>query len=151
MMTVTEFFEKYNGNISELSIKTYVPTEEKMNIINAAVEEVIQSDDKFIATYNSVTAEIAKEISLISAYLGLVFESLEDYDRIKETGVLDEWRLGVDHTTFKHYFDLRLQDAIRDANSIDGVTNRIMKALGETLDSLNPEVLSKLLNKVIGE
>lgn len=151
MMTVTEFFEKYNGDISELNIKTYIPTEEKMNIINAAVEKVIQSDDKFIATYNSVTAEIAKEISLISAYSGLAFESLKDYDRIKETGVLDEWRLGVDHTTFKHYFDLRLQDAIRDANSIDGVTNRIMKALGETLDSLNPEVLSKLLNKVIGE
>lgn len=151
MMTVTEFFEKYNGDISELNIKTYIPTEEKMNIINAAVEKVIQSDDKFIATYNSVIAEIAKEISLISAYLGLVFENLEDYDRIKETGVLDDWCTGIDHDTFKYYYDLRLQDAIRDANSIDGVTNRIMKALGETLDSLNPEVLSKLLNKVIGE
>ena len=149
-MTVTEFFEKYNGDISELNIRTYVPMEEKMNIINATVEKIIQSDDKFTATYNSVTAEIAKEISLISAYLGLVIESLEDYDRIKETGVLDEWHLGADHTTFLHYFDLRLQDTIRDANSIDGVTNRIMRALGETLDSLNPEVLSKLLNKVIG-
>lgn len=151
MMTVTEFFEKYNGDISELNIKTYIPTEEKMNIINAAVEKIIQSDDKFIATYNSVTAEIAKEISLISAYLGLVFENLKDYDRIKETGVLGDWCTGIDQDTFKYYYDLRLQDAIRDANSIDGVTNRIMKALGETLDSLNPETLSKLLNKVIGE
>lgn len=151
MMTVTEFFEKYNGDISELNIRTYVPIQEKLNIINQAVERIIQTEDRFTATYNSVTAEVVKEISRISAYTGLVFESLEDYDRIKDTGVLNQWYIGIDHDDFRCYFDMRLQDAIRDANSIDGIVNRVMTVLGETLGILDPETIGKLLHKTIGE
>ena len=149
-MTVTEFFEKYNGDISELNVRTYVPIEEKMKIINTSVKGVVKSEDKFIATYNSITVDVARAIAVISTYTGLTFESLEDYDRIIETGVLDSWLHADinDRIVFEYYFDLRLEDIMREENSVDGIINRIMKTLGETLDTLDPKTINSILTKI---
>lgn len=154
-ITMDVFKEKYMGDVQALEIKTYVPISLKCATANTIMEKSIESDGKLVATYNSVTIEVMAKTTAVSLYTNLDAVTLEDYDYLAATGVMDEIfsRIGTDLNEYFRVVDLRKKDRIREANSLDQIVSRTCDVIGnaskslmEELDKLNPEDVESILS-----
>lgn len=152
-MKVNEFLEKYNGDVEKLNFKEYVPTKEKMGAINATIETSIDEEGKLMATYNSVAVEINKIIMGINLYTDLEIENLDDYDWLVETEVIDNIIVNMsrDYLVFDKYFNMRLNDYIREKNNLDGIVSRIGGILNGLLENIDSDAIVKLLEMIGNE
>ena len=154
-ITMEVFKEKYMGDVQALEIKTYVPISLKCATANTIMEKNIDSKGGLVATYNSITIEVMAKTTAVSLYTNLDAVTLEDYDYLVETGAMDEIfsRIGSDLTEYFHVVDLRKEDRIREANSLDKILGRVSDVIGdvskslmEELDKMNPEDMNKIIS-----
>lgn len=151
-MTVTEFFDTYNGDVESLNIRYFIPTAEKLDAIRDLVISLIDEDSQIIATYNQVAAMITKEILIMNLYMGLTCTTIEDYDRVIESGILNQIQLkGDDYHVCMKYFDLALEDAMKVRNSADGIAFRCVEGVKRFMRDISPDTLSVILEIIGGE
>lgn len=149
-MTIQEFITNHNGNVDCLEIRKYIPIEEKLDWINSVLNELIVCDGRITATYNTVTLEAMRVISIISLYTNLEVNNLTDYDILVENNLIDViyYSIGDDMLNYNQYFDDRKEDYIREKNSIDGILGRTLGEIVKLLESIDPKTLVEMLGSL---
>lgn len=132
-MTLNEFKEKYNCDIDALEIKRYLPIKEKCATVNTLLKKLYEEEEKncFMIVRNSVSEELTYTIEGILHYTNLEISTLDDYDFLKETGLMEEIisAIGADFKEYVRIFLMKADDHAKKINSVDGVVNRIIKVL----------------------
>ncbi len=161
-MKISEFIEEYKKNPEvgrkKLNVKKYLPIEVKEVIIEQLIENILEKDG-FIVTYNSILRHVSFLMTTISAYTDLECHTLEDYNLLAESELLqDILSLIPEYDIFLSMFEMRFDDYIRDKNTLNGLMsqgfqellsafNSSMELISEKIDGTNmTELISFLKN-----
>ena len=99
-----------------LSIKKYIPFEEKINYIDNFVREIIDKD----GNYNSLDKYFKFTMMVFNIYTNLELNNTyEEYDKLLNSGLLDMIfsEIEVDYYDFKEFVDMRFNDRLREIYS----------------------------------
>lgn len=146
-ITVKDFIENMNGDVDTLEVREYIPITEKRLIIEKLISEII-TEDGLLVTYDSIVKDMVFSLASICVYTNLEATTDEDYDKLCETGLLDEIfkKIGTrDFRNFHTMFEIRFKDYMRDANTLMGTVNNLFKEFKEAFEKLDPEQLKSLL------
>lgn len=150
-ITVKDFIEKYNGDLSALEIREYIPITEKRLAIEEMIKKII-TEENLITTYDSIMKGIMFTLSSVCLYTNLTATTPEDYDVLCETkllfDILNKADSFGDYEDFHNMFEMRMNDYMRDANTVMGAVNKIVGALKDVFENVNPEDLTKLLSSL---
>lgn len=146
-ITVKDFIENINGDVDALEVREYIPITEKRLIIEKLILEIM-TEDGLLVTYDSIVKDMVFSLASICVYTNLEATTDEDYDKLCETGLLDEIfkKIGMrDFRDFHTMFEIRFEDYMRDANTLMGTVNKLFKEFKEVFEQLDPEQLKSLL------
>ena len=142
--------EEYMKNKDALEVRNYVPVTEKMSSINKRLEQVI-NQDSVIAAFNSVSIEIMMVLNAIVLFTNLEVTDLSDYDTLCSNNLLSPIieKIGDDYYTYVKMFRMRQADYIREINSIDKIIERMLTALNDFVDKIDPQLINEWVKQLV--
>ena len=142
--------EEYMKNKDALEVRSYVPVTEKMSSINKRLEQVI-NQDSVIAAFNSVSMEIMMVLNAIVLFTNLEVTDLSDYDTLCSNNLLSPIieKIGDDYYTYVKMFRMRQADYIREINSIDKIIERMLTALNDFIDKIDPQLINEWVKQLV--
>ena len=147
-ITVKDFIEKYNGDTDSLEIRVYIPITEKRAIIEKLVTGII-TEDGILTTYDSIEKNIIFSLASINIYTNLGATTPEDYDALRETGLLfeiyEKMDVNGDYKNFRDMFEMRFKDYMREANTLMGTVNKLLKNFEDVFKNLDAKQIGELL------
>lgn len=167
-MTVKQFAEKYSkctsdavkaGMLSTASVKHYLPITEKRDLIENTLHFDLLNFDNSFVTFNSIDKMVTFMGSIIAGYTDFEREDpYEDFDVLMETGLMSNIiaEIGSDVDAYRDLFEMRLNDYIRDNNSLEAITaNKLgevvtpVKSILESIDGIiNDLTFEEVMNMV---
>lgn len=152
-ITVKDFIEKYNGDVTALEIRHYVPITEKRIAIEELVGRIIV-EEGLTTTYDSIAKLMVFRLASICLYTNLSASTPEDYDVLMENDLLfkiyDEMNINNDFNEFCELFEMRFKDKMRNANTFTGMIDKIVNMGESFLEKFNTEEISELIKLVEG-
>lgn len=142
-MTLNEF-KNIGCNVNELTIRKYVPANEKIEGIKTVLEKLYKENTDIFKVRETVKEKIACEMTAIILYSNLEISDVSDYDFLKENGIFDVivGSVGSDYREYNLYFSMIAKDSFEPLNQISTILNKT----NEVLNGLTPEIVQELLS-----
>lgn len=101
---------------NNLTIRKYIPFEEKINYIDTFVNEIVDEN----GDYNSLDKYFKFTMMVFNIYTNLnLNNTYEEYDKLLNSGLLDLIfsEIGTDYYDLKDFIDMRFSDKLREIYS----------------------------------
>ena len=129
----------------ELDVKDYVPFAEKRELCANVLNACNTKESSGLVKVDSVSRYIIFTISIISKYTNLEFssgdeefDSLDEYDMLCQSGLLNEILdvVGAEYTTCNNMLNMMMSDIESNNNTIENVVATILGNIGNSVDNL---------------
>ena len=148
-------------DLKEVGYNPFVSIVKQKLMIDSLMDIVIQEDESGFKTYDSIIVEITKKLACISLFMDIELgeNDYENYDILKECGIIDIISCQYICIDFECLFDNRLEDVLRGntmehamyrmTDRLIGIIDNTMNHVNDMLDKGDPNTIAKHLSKGI--
>lgn len=146
----------------EIKVNKYINLVEKATIVDWMLENILTEENN-LYTVDRLKYEILMAYSVLNFYTGITFENTDInddlYDYVGENEIFNKIvnAIGSDYYKFKNLLDIKIEDKLRQKNSLEGIlangikmlTDKIpdekgMKSMMKQLQNIKPEKMGFL-------
>ena len=148
-----------NGDFSieDLDVRSYIPFEEKKQIIYAIIDTLLLEDNG-IVSFDELDRFVTFIMVAFDSYLKNVdFENkyIECYDALSESGIITEIMsvIGEDLRELNNFFEMECASRL-EQNSIENILNRKLNEINLIINTLLGEGITKIGeigNEIVGK
>lgn len=139
-----------NGIVKNLEIKKYIPFKTKAELAEGIIKKILKKDENGVMYIDVIGKELILTMAAVAGYTNIILSdnSLEDYDLIKNSGLMDQIELisGNDFRFFKELIDKMSYEIVGCYNHPNAIIARGMNSMIKTMDS-TMEHVNQMIDK----